>query len=137
MFGEEGIETAKMGFSFLLFAALLIFVVRNVYIGNTTANQAIEKLDKSEDQETFLSFNELTGEGVEVPMAAAYAFVNYNENSISSITCKIEISEGEGRKFENLEDSCLKTHLTGECVLSAEYNNSYGGYDVIISGTRE
>lgn len=130
MFGDEGIELSKLGVSLLLLAAVVGYVLFNVIIGRIEFNNYFDTIENRETaivSQEFLAFSDWK----EVPIASAYALVTYYDDDIESITCYIE--DNKGLTYNNVDESCIRNHLTGlRCLVKATPSEEASTYKIEI-----
>lgn len=133
MFGEESIEAMKTGLAMMLLAAVLILGLTNIISGTDIVQSYFDSFDTKEDATTSVVFQDFVNGGEVVPVAAAYALINYNADDISYIHCQLN---GHNNTFLDYTKSCLTSHIRGQCLLKATYNESTNTYDIYLCSVR-
>ena len=129
--GNEGVDASKVGVALILLSALMIFVLVNIHWGQTYSDKFEQTIDADNATTRPITFKNMTnGSYVQIPVAAAYAFLQYNYRDISGMTCYI-CSE-EGTVSNDVMIPCLITHMEGECIMTAEYNMYTDDYYITI-----
>lgn len=142
--GEEGVDAMALGTTLLMFVAVVLITISCIFIGKNWMNGYMDKMDSKENTYQLLTFRDFTGEGQDIPVAGAYAFLSYNDRYVNRITCKYGMAncnhataptvEGEeDKRATDVYSSCLQTHMTGVCNMKAEFNQEEGGYDITIT----
>lgn len=84
---DEGISAVKMGVTFVMFAAVMVFVVFNIIWGWDINRQTNADMDSSEQQAETKYFKQaLDGEGCDLPVSGAYSLIENNRDNVSAIT---------------------------------------------------
>lgn len=142
--GNESTDGMALGTTLLIFVSVVFVVINCVFIGKNWMTGYMDQMDAKENTYQLLTFKEFTGEGQNIPVAGAYAFLSYNDRYVNRITCEYGLNdcnkatapatEGEtDKRAEDVYSSCIQTHMTGTCNMKATYNEEEGGYDITIS----
>ena len=99
MFGEEAIDGMKTGIALIMLSLVLSLGVVNIIDGKAFITGYFTALDEKEHASAVNSFQDFMPDGKVVPVAAAYALINYNEDFVSEIHCSLN---GHNNTFSDL-----------------------------------
>lgn len=84
---EESVDSVKMGVTFVMFAAALVFVVFNIIWGMDINRNSQARMDRSEEQANSRYFNEAKeSDGCDMPTSGAYSLIQNNRESVAAIS---------------------------------------------------
>ena len=146
--GTDGVEAMSLGTTLLIFASVLFITIAGIFIGKNWMSSYADEMDAKDNAYVTMSFQDFIGEGKNIPVAGAYAFLSYNDRFVHTITCTYgldrcnkataPVSGSEtDKRATDVYTSCLRTHMTGICNMRATYNQGEGGYDVIVSPAKD
>ena len=109
--GEESVSAVRMGVTFLMLAAVLVFVVFNVIWGQDINRSFNARMDSTETQATTKYFKQTSlEEGADMPVSAAYSLYENNINDVDAVAIG---------KFSNKDTG---TDMTGYFTATADGN---------------
>lgn len=129
--GREAIAFMAAGMALILLAAAFFLIRRNIYMGKDFLDKTIQTTDNASAQVINEYFGEIVNQPKKIPASGAYVLLAYNENHIKSITCYI--CDPSGKTSDTLENTCLKSHLTGDVTVWAEKDSEDGRYNIYLS----
>ena len=128
--GQEAISFMSAGLAMIFLAAVMVFVIRNASVGKEFMQSAENRIENATNQVMSGTFSEITHTPKTLPASGAYALIGYNESFVKEIVCKI--CDPNGKRSNSTTDCCLKDHLTGDVIVSAQLDQQSGQYTVTI-----
>lgn len=128
---EETIDILKFGASMAVLAVLIVYVVQSVLLGKQISNKAINNLNAIQIGSERGSLKELNDQEIIIPAATVLALLEYNYDSIGSVTCFICDSNGAVQTVN--ESFCITKHLKGNVRIYIKYDASNSIYNITVN----
>lgn len=129
--GREAIAFMAAGMALILLAAAFFLTRRNIDIGKDFLDDTVQMTENASAQVVSESFGEIVNEPKKMPASGAYVLIAYNINHINTITCYI--CDPSGQTFTSLDETCFKSHLTGDVTVWAEKDYRDGRYNIYLT----
>ena len=84
--GDESVSAVRLGITFTMLAAVLVFVVFNIIWGQDMNRDFNARMDNTESQATSKYFKQTSSEeGADMPVSAAYSLYENNINDVDAV----------------------------------------------------